>query len=390
MAHHPLLTLWLLAFGLIINIDKIFMSLTVRVLQSDYGWTASQAGDLLSIVYVAFCLATIPSGWLIDRYSYKRYVMASLLLMSFGSILFFGVVSTSATLIPVLLLVLRFITGLGYAGYTNGVPKIIHANYPHAIRGDLQGYVISTIGIGAVITYAIGTPLLEHWKVVYGVLGFLFLILYGLARRLPEPADDHDKAIPPHFKAAWTDRNTLILMVLMIALDMVCMAITNWLPTLWDKKFGLATQDLSLLLSIYALVMSLGVATVSKLRKAFFEGHEGKFIAMCSVLGAALLLSFDMTEHVWISVVTVCGATLLLTWAFGLIWVLPFEYIRGDMLASSFAVINIGGFIGGMLQGTLVGRIVDAFDGSFTPAILMMTGFLVLASALPRFLKKIG
>ena len=84
------LTAWLLLFGVILNFDKTLMSLVVQVLQKDLGWSASDAGDLLSVIYVSFCLATVPSGWIIDRYHYRGYVRCSLAIICLGSLLFFA------------------------------------------------------------------------------------------------------------------------------------------------------------------------------------------------------------------------------------------------------------------------------------------------------------
>ena len=83
------------------------------------------------------------------------------------------------------------------------------------------------------------------------------------------------------------------------------------------------------------------------------------------------------------------GANLLLTWSFGLIWVMPFDFVKPAMMASSFAVINIGSFIGGIAQGTLIGRIVD-WSGSFTAAILFMAAALLIAAILPQMLRKVS
>ena len=228
MVANKSLTVWLLVFGLIINFDKTLMSLIVQVLQKDQGWSPADAGDLLSIVYVSFCLATIPSGWIIDRFHYRGYVRAGLLVLALGSLGFFLAASSSALLSVVwLFLFIRFVTGLGYPGYTTGVPKVIQENFPHEQRGNVQGYVLSTIGFGAILSFTVGIAAIAHWRWLYAFLAVGFFLLWCTSVKLPKkiaaPAQKKDVKIS--FWSAWKDRNTLILALIMIAIDMVCMAI---------------------------------------------------------------------------------------------------------------------------------------------------------------------
>ncbi len=386
------LTAWLLLFGVILNFDKTLMSLVVQVLQKDLGWSASDAGDLLSVIYVSFCLATVPSGWIIDRYHYRGYVRCSLAIICLGSLLFFAA-SQSTTLLamPIVFLAIRFLTGLGYPGYTTGVPKIIQENYEHSVKGTVQGFVLSTFGIGAIISFTVGIHFIAQWQYLYLVLAAGFAFLWLTSAALPRAQVTTDIKAKPKidFFAAWRDRNTLILALLMIVIDMVCMAIMNWLPTLLNQKFGLQTNDMTSVLLGYAVVLTVGVSTVAILRKKFFMGKEGIFIALCSVFSAALLFWFETSDSLIVATVTMYGANLLLTWSFGLIWVMPFDFVKPAMMASSFAVINIGSFIGGIAQGTLIGRIVD-WSGSFTAAILFMAAALLIAAILPQMLRKVS
>lgn len=383
------LTVWLLLFGLVINFDKTFMALTVQFLQTQAGWTASQSGDLLAVVYGAFLLATLPSGWLIERFHYRRYVRVNLIILAVASLLFFFATRNPLTLTPWALMSLRFLTGLGYAGFTSGVPKIIQENYPQQKKGDIQGYVIGTIGAGAIVSFTLGTALSSFWQFMYLGLALGFVLLWMAAARLPKPQPvAPSKERDWRVLLAWKDRNTLILTVLMIVIEMVCIALMNWLPTLWGHKFAVSASDMTWVLMGYALVMSIGVSTVASLRRKFFMGREGLFIVVCSLISAALLLLVENSSSMFVVGLGIYSASLLLTWAFGLIWVLPYDYVKPDMLACSFAVINVGSFVGGILQGSLIGRIVDAAGGSFTAAIFFMAALLLAVSPLPSLLRK--
>ena len=109
--------------GVFANLDKSMIGFTADNLISTYGFTKEQMGNLSSVFYVSFILVTIPGGWLVDRFGYKKFVIASLTVLMVFSFLFGNVSSLFA------ILFLRFMVGFGQAGYTNGAPKIISDNY---------------------------------------------------------------------------------------------------------------------------------------------------------------------------------------------------------------------------------------------------------------------
>ena len=65
----------LLMIGTFANMDKGMIGLTVKNLINQYGWSASDAGIILSIFYVSFILVTLPGGWIVDRFGYRKFVI---------------------------------------------------------------------------------------------------------------------------------------------------------------------------------------------------------------------------------------------------------------------------------------------------------------------------
>ena len=96
--------------GIFANIDKSMIGFTANELISE-GFTKTQVGNLSSVFYVSFILVTIPGGWLVDRFGYKKFVVFSLTLLTVFSF-FFGTVSSLFAI-----LALRFMVGFGHAGY---------------------------------------------------------------------------------------------------------------------------------------------------------------------------------------------------------------------------------------------------------------------------------
>lgn len=65
---------------------------------------------------------------------------------------------------------------------------------------------------------------------------------------------------------------------------------------------------------------------------------------------------------------------------------LPYQTIPVRIIGSAFAVINIGAFVGGIVQGSGIGILVDMTGGYVVPFIVMAV--LLLISGLVPFLLK--
>lgn len=87
----------------------------------------------------------------------------------------------------------------------------------------------------------------------------------------------------------------------------------------------------------------------------------------------------------WFSAIFLWLSNMAIMWAFGVILLLPYQSIPIRIIGSAFAVINIGAFIGGILQGYGIGIIVKASGGYFV-AFVVMAVFLLLHGLVPFLL----
>ena len=94
----------LLFIGSFANMDKSLIGLSVTAIADDFNLTASQTGLIMSIFYVSFIAVTLPGGWIIDRFGYRKFVLTSLAILTVGSVLF-GSVSGFLLIVLVRLLV---------------------------------------------------------------------------------------------------------------------------------------------------------------------------------------------------------------------------------------------------------------------------------------------
>ncbi|WP_066586085.1 MFS transporter [Cellulomonas timonensis] len=114
-----------------------------------------------------------------------------------------------------------------------------------------------------------------------------------------------------------------------------------------------------------SIVMALAVAVAGSLVTQRFAGREKLFMLVNSVLSAVFIVGLIYAPSLPLKLVALYLTTASLMFAFTSMLTLPYRLIPLRMIASAFAVINIGAFVGGIFQGTLVGTLTDAFDGSY-------------------------
>lgn len=383
----------LLFIGSFANMDKSLIGLSVTAIADDFNLTASQTGLIMSIFYVSFIAVTLPGGWIIDRFGYRKFVLTSLAILTVGSVLF-GSVSGF-----LLIVLVRLLVGFGQAGYTNGSPKIIATNFPAAIRGDIQSKVVATAGVGGVLAYTLGAYFVQsNWRVAYYVLGGLFFVAFlFMYFFVPEPVltpeEVEAKRNAPKVKItdAWKNRNTVVLALALLFNNLVAVATINWMPsvfgTLRDGEWDTPTVINGMMIG-NSIVMALAVAVAGSLVTKRFAGREKMFMLVNSVLSAVFILGLIYAPNLPFKLVALYLTTASLMFAFTSMLTLPYRLIPIRMIASAFAVINIGAFVGGIFQGTLVGTLTDAFDGSYAPAFMVLAGCSVLAGLVPYLLRE--
>jgi MFS family permease len=334
---------------------------------------------------------TLPGGWLVDRFGYRGFVLISLAVLAVGSLLF-GAVSGLAALA-----IVRLVVGFGQAGYTNGAPKIISDNFAKKVRGGVQSEVVATAGVGGVLAYTLGAYFMAlNWRFSYFALAILYLVALALMFFLvPEhqltPEEQAAKVAQPPVKLsdAWKNWNTVVLAVALLFNNLVGVALINWLPSVLSANLHVSPGgELNLIMIGNSIVMAIATAFAGTLVSTRLVGKEKVFMLVCSVLSAVLLIVFITSQSLALTVILLYLITVLTMFAFSGILTLPYRLVEPRIIGSAFAVINIGAFVGGILQGQIVGQLATMAGGSFLPAFVFLAAAITLAGIVPYLLRE--
>lgn len=373
--------------GIFANLDKSMIGFTADNLISTYGFTKEQMGNLSSVFYISFILVTIPGGWLVDRFGYKKFVIVSLTILMVFSFLFGNVSSLFA------ILFLRFMVGFGQAGYTNGAPKIISDNYASDQCAKVQSFVVATAGIGGILASTVGAKMIRsNWHHAYyflsaGYLVALLAVIFLLKEKKVEKVQTQEVAEKIGFFDAWKNKNTILLAISVLFSNLVGVAMLFWLPNVLRVNFGFNDSNvLSEIMVGFYVVMTIAMASGGPIITKFFKGKELTFIFGASVLTAICVVVFIMAPAYEVAIIALYVANFLMMIAFSGLLAVPYQLVPRKMIGSSFAVLNIGAFIGGIISPQLVSAL--AKEDSYLYSFIGLAVCMVISGVAALLVKK--
>lgn len=377
--------------GIFANLDKSMIGFTADKLISTYGFTKAQMGNLSSVFYVSFILVTIPGGWLVDRFGYKKFVVISLAVLMVFSLLF----GTVSSLFAILLL--RFMVGFGQAGYTNGAPKIISDSFEADQCAKIQSFVVATAGIGGILASTVGESIINtNWHHAYWFLGIGYMVALLLAviflkeHKKEMPAVQGSEAVEKEhigFFDAWKNRNTLLLAGAVLFSNLVGVAMMFWLPNVFHVNFNIENPAmLSTVMVGFYVIMTIAMASSGIILTKYFKNKELSFIFWASVLTAVCLVIFITAPLYQLAIAALYIGDFAMMLAFSGLLAVPYQLIPRKIIGSAFAVLNIGAFLGGIISP----QIVSAFakSGSYVVSFLVLALCMVISGGLALLVKK--
>ena len=166
--------LTLLVLGGIVNfLDRSALSIANTTIRADLHFSATQIGALLSAFSLAYGLAQIPAGWLLDRYGARFILSAGMMLWSMAQMAT-GLVSGFASLV-----LTRIGLGAGEAPFLPGGVKVIHDWYEVRERGLPMGILNASTTLGQAFAPPLLTLMLLHygWRSMFVVIGLLGIVI---------------------------------------------------------------------------------------------------------------------------------------------------------------------------------------------------------------------
>jgi MFS family permease len=184
------------SLAMITYLDRVCFSTVAPTLQNELGLTDLQIGWLFTAFAFAYSVFEVPSGWMGDVYGPRRTLIRIVLWWSVFTVLT-GVVTRDLfgpSMAFALLLVVRFLFGMGEAGAFPNIARAIHNWFPASERGFAQGAVWMSGRFAGGITHLLASALIwkvtaadgstvTHWRqifFIFGALGVIWVVVFAL------------------------------------------------------------------------------------------------------------------------------------------------------------------------------------------------------------------
>ncbi|MGO4003374.1 MFS transporter [Pseudomonas fluorescens] len=150
--------------------EIILLSIALPVIRQDLGLSINEAGALATATLLGIGASSIITGWYSDNYGRRSALIASLVI--------FGSLTTAIAYASDLyiLLLLRFVSGLGLGGVWSVVSAYIAETWPQHQRARATAFVISAFPIGAIIAALAARYMLPEWRTLFFYSGIAVLL----------------------------------------------------------------------------------------------------------------------------------------------------------------------------------------------------------------------
>ena len=393
-----LMAAWLFAY-----IDRINISFARTQMGEELGFSDAVFGLGAGLFFLGYFVFEIPSNLLLYKVGGRRWISRIMITWAIAS------AATALVRTPTQFYGMRFVLGLGEAGFIPGVVFYLGTWFPAHRLGRMFGIFYLALAGSGLVGGPLAGLILSTCSDLFGVAGWKWLLLLealpslvvGIAilRYLPDgigsakwlsPAEKdlaRDQIAkqaasknPVPLAALATNHTLWIMILIYFLLNYAAYGLSFWLPALIGDLGVTSPMQVGLLSALPSVCAMTGVVLFGF--SADRHRERRWHLTVMFMTGAAGFFIFQLAGgSVTVSMLGLCLAAIC-TQAFpSLFWALPNRIWKGVVNAAGIATINAVGNLAGLISPALIGR-MRAQMGHAEMAILSLGAALVLATLL--------
>ncbi|SPA44988.1 putative sulfoacetate transporter SauU [Cupriavidus taiwanensis] len=381
-------------------IDRVNISVAAPLIREEMGLTSSQLGLVFSAFAYPYAAMQILGGWMSDKFGPKKVLIVLSLIWGVATVLtgFAGSV--------LMLVVLRFVLGVGEGGAFPTATRAFTYWMPVAERGFAQGITHSFARLGGAITPPIVLAIVATagWREAFVVLGVVSLgwtVLYAMMFK--DSPDQHKRVTPEelqeigyrrgdsqHAARAPTPWRRLFRRMWLVTFVDFCYGWSlwvylTWLPSYLKEARGFDLKQLALFTALPLMAGVVGDTLGGVLSDRIYRRTGNLRLARGAILFVGLAGSLMFIAPMTFTADAV-NAVILLSLSFffleltnAVLWSLPLD-IAGKYAGTAGGMMNTGFGLAGMVSPVVFGYLIER-TGSYDPPF-MISGALLGVGAL--------
>jgi MFS transporter, ACS family, glucarate transporter len=399
MKKRSLVLFFLILVGVITFLDRINISVAGATIMQDLGLSGKQWGWVLSAFILSYGLMQVPIGVLGDKKGHRNVLTAIVLWWSVFTA-FTGMANGF-----VMLIVVRFLFGIGEAGSYPCMTGVIGRWFPRSETGKAQGYIWAASRFGGALTPFVVIPVIAAlgWRMAFYILGgmgllwslvwFLFYrdrpaeikgITSGELQSIPE-AEAPTKKLQIPWKIILHRKQFWLLLAMYFFYAWGSWFFFSWFPTFMELGRGFSKRELTYVVAVPFLMSMIGNIAGGMLSDKFSIKYGLKTGRRLLGVGALAVSSVFMFLAGFIP--GKIQVFVFLSLCFGVIdLMLPSAWAICTDIGKRYAgavsgAMNTAGNIGGFLCASVFGYVVDA-SGNYNMPLYVIAGMLLISAFL--------
>ncbi len=370
--------IFLLFLGyVLVYTDKMAIGFSLLPISKEFDLRPDQLGYITGGFFLSYSIFQLPSGWLTDRLGYKKLLPLSLGLLGIFAISF-GLLGASLGL----LIVIRFLAGIGHSGYPPSCAKAVVSNYSFEQRTFAQSVLLSSSGVAQVVGPLVALWALSTigWRDYSVTLGIIALLLAGCILFLvPAPtANASSQRTAPRYREALKSPLVVLLFLTMFCINMSVYGLMAWLPKYMVQQREIPLGTSSAILALSGVGSWLSFLVTGWVVGRHMQGKEPQVIVVFSLLSGVAVWCLANSEGELAITLSLVASLICITTAFLTGFTLPMKRLPIEIIGGTMGVLNSGGILGGFVSPIVMGYLITPKYG-YTYAFLFLSLAMIVA-----------
>jgi ACS family hexuronate transporter-like MFS transporter len=376
-------------------IDRQVVSVLAPTLRAEFALSNAQYAMILNAFLGTYAIAYAFAGWALDRLGISRGLSLAVTWWSIAGAL------TALARGPFSLAFYRGLLAVGEAGAWPAFAKASATWVPPAARTMVIGICNSGSSLGAMIAPPLVAFVTLRWGwrasfVVTGLLGFVWLALFQLFRRLHPGMDLQDRrggepgVEPIRWKTLLGYRQTWAIFVCRFFADPLWYFFVFWIPEFLTRERGLNLAGIALVAWIPFLVADVanfagGYWSLRLLQRGWTVNRVRKtMMVLATCFSPLAIVAVFSSSLFWTMTMISVSIFFWILWSIT-VHSLPGDFFPARAVGSVYGFAGTGSTVGSMISTWAVGAVLDATH-SYVPVFIGLSLLMPIGLGLGFYL----